>query len=620
MSADFTALTKFGWPGTWSPASDSPIVIDTEIRGSLQSISGAAGDRLTDIKGQRLAEGMLVYVKTGYTAGAVTRAGDSYYKYSLLSGEVRNPSTGGLPNAEANWTLAEFGAGGSSGGEAGSTGATGSAGIDGATGATGERGLDGATGATGERGFDGATGATGAKGETGSSGVSDRYETVSYSTINVDSGQKTIVTFDKNLNYSTKQTILVANRSNSGATYLIGDVVSYDKPSGTLVFDVKNHQGSGDVTPLLGWAINLNGAIGVIGATGVGATGPIGIDGATGATGDKGETGATGLSGGYGLFNSGATGFVYSVEVGGAAPLQVTDWETKTINEVLDTILFPTLQPEYIVPTIGLTGPSALSFLGYVEVASPINKAFTASAVKNDAGAFTRLDLIRIDGATGAIIKDTFTSAGATDMPDSFGISGNNNNPNLEYSLSHTDNGTAVAGTITWKAKATYNQGEYKQTNKGVTDSRTRQVRLTTAAQAGSDSLESNTFTAKAVYPVFYGTSASSITSTGVVAALNAASKVLVDPSDTITINFTAPINESGKYLWFAVHESYPVKKIWYNTPVNNGKIGSGELFLSPDTQNVSSVTGSNWTNKNYKIYISSIATVTEGSFEFRNE
>ena len=104
MSADYTGLTRNTWPGTWSPSSPSPIALDTELRGTLQSISGLSGDRLTDIPGQRIQEGMLVYIKTGYTVSGHTRSSDSYYTYKLSSGQVRDPITGSMPNLESNWS------------------------------------------------------------------------------------------------------------------------------------------------------------------------------------------------------------------------------------------------------------------------------------------------------------------------------------------------------------------------------------------------------------------------------------------------------------------------------------------------------------------------------------
>ena len=103
--ANYDGLTRNAWTGTWSPSGDHPIVLDTEIRGGLRHISGDSGDQLTDISGQRLQEGMLVYVKNTY--GSVT--GNKFYQYSLLTGESRNTSTGEMPNAAGNWTEVTFG-------------------------------------------------------------------------------------------------------------------------------------------------------------------------------------------------------------------------------------------------------------------------------------------------------------------------------------------------------------------------------------------------------------------------------------------------------------------------------------------------------------------------------
>jgi hypothetical protein len=82
---------------------------------------------------------MMVYVKNSYTytSGGVTltRAGNTYYTYKLLPevkdgqgntttpAEVRNSTTGAMPNAEANWTAV------------GLTGAAGTQGQQGAPGA-----------------------------------------------------------------------------------------------------------------------------------------------------------------------------------------------------------------------------------------------------------------------------------------------------------------------------------------------------------------------------------------------------------------------------------------------------------------------------------------------------
>ena len=168
MSGNYDGLTRNLWPGTWSASALHPVVLDSDLRGSLRYISGEAGSRLTDITGQRLQEGMLVFVKTGYTAGGYTRKSETYYQYRFLLGESRNTNTGASPNSEANWK--EFAV---SGGDTGVTGITGTTGYTGPTGATGVTGVTGSTGATGSTGRTGATGATGPTGPgfTGATGV-----------------------------------------------------------------------------------------------------------------------------------------------------------------------------------------------------------------------------------------------------------------------------------------------------------------------------------------------------------------------------------------------------------------------------------------------------------------
>jgi len=103
--ADYTGLTRILWPGTWSSLDGStyPVIIDQDLRGTLQFITGDPGNQLTDISGQRLEEGMLVYVKNGYTSSGIVRSSETYYQYKALPGESRNIS-GELPNADANWS------------------------------------------------------------------------------------------------------------------------------------------------------------------------------------------------------------------------------------------------------------------------------------------------------------------------------------------------------------------------------------------------------------------------------------------------------------------------------------------------------------------------------------
>lgn len=124
--ANYDGLTRNTWTGTWSPSGTHPIVLDTEIRGGLRFVSGEEGDRLEDIPGQRLQEGMLVYLKNTYSEFQ----GDKYYKYLLLEGEERDLSTGGMPNDSLNWSEVSFGSSGGSGGGSGSADLRAGNGID----------------------------------------------------------------------------------------------------------------------------------------------------------------------------------------------------------------------------------------------------------------------------------------------------------------------------------------------------------------------------------------------------------------------------------------------------------------------------------------------------------
>ena len=188
MATNYDGLTRNVWPGTWSTGTNSPIVIDTEVRGTLQSISGDSGDRLTDIPGARITEGMLVYVKNGYTSGSTTYTADKYYTYKLQGSEVRSSVTGAVPNADANWSLFSVGGGSGYTGSAGAIGFTGSAGAVGFTGSAGAIGYSGSKGDQGTVGFSGSKGDTGTAGAVGFSGSKGDQGTVGFSGSKGDQG------------------------------------------------------------------------------------------------------------------------------------------------------------------------------------------------------------------------------------------------------------------------------------------------------------------------------------------------------------------------------------------------------------------------------------------------
>lgn len=103
MNLDYNGLTINDWPGTWVPSASQPIVLGNDVRGTLHSISGEVSDQLHNIPGQRLQDGMIVYIANEYEVSGVVYSGSTYYSYRSLPGEQRNPLTGALPNRPANW-------------------------------------------------------------------------------------------------------------------------------------------------------------------------------------------------------------------------------------------------------------------------------------------------------------------------------------------------------------------------------------------------------------------------------------------------------------------------------------------------------------------------------------
>jgi hypothetical protein len=310
------------------------------------------------------------------------------------------------------------------------------------------------------------------------------------------------------------------------------------------------------------------------------------------------------------IYNTGIADSVNSVAVGGAAVQPASSWKTKNIVQVLDSILFPDQLPTYTIPTISISA----SQTGIREIGSTISQALTVTANKNDSGVFTQLEIIR--GSTQISVVNNPTGSAITDIAAQFGYS-DPNNPNRRYTLSFTDSFVVVSGATNWKGEGDYQAGLPKQNNKGVTDTRAAAVRNTNAPQAASNNFSTSNQSVTGIYPYFWGVSNTQPTAASIAAAIAAgtANKVLTDASGTVTVTFAA----SAKFLWMVHAASYTTKTKWFNTALNNGNIGSPtDLFGPVVTQAVNSPNGF-WSGVNFKMYISTFATSTTGSIEFRN-
>ena len=303
MASNYDGLTRNVWPGTWSTGTNSPIVLDTEIRGTLHSITGVGTDTLTNIPGARIQEGMLVYVKTTYTSGSTTYTGDNYYTYKLQGGQSRDASTGAVPNADANWSLFSVSGGSGYTGSAGAIGFTGSAGAIGYTGSKGDLGYSGSkgdTGFTGSKGDQGTTGFAGSKGDQGDIGYTGSAGAIGY-------------TGSKGLQGATGFTGSKGDQGDQGDPGYVGSKgdVGFTGSKGDL-----GYAGSVGFTGSRGEA----GADGSDGATGfTGSKGDLGYTGSVGYTGSKGDTGFDGSKGDTGFAGSkGDLGYTGSIGYSGS--------------------------------------------------------------------------------------------------------------------------------------------------------------------------------------------------------------------------------------------------------------------------------------------------------------
>ena len=289
----------------------------------------------------------------------------------------------------------------------------------------------------------------------------------------------------------------------------------------------------------------------------------------------------------------------------------VADLSGNTFVSLFNDLLFPTVLPTYTIPTISMGGVASST----AEVGSTISLSLTATGVKNDAGIYTQLRLLR---DTTVLFTDTTLTTGSTaNVPSQFGYD-DPNNPNILFTISPTPYsetyklpapiGTNTSTSTVYKSDGNYNNGLPKQNNKGSFDVRPSLVRSGSAPQASSTNYSTSTQTYTNIYPYFWGVS-STLPTTSEIAGLiesGLATKELSSAAGTITIPFSA----SSKYLWFATFTNYPDKTKWYVDGINNGSIGGPtNLFQSPISQLVNSPNPGYWSGINFDIYIGNYQT-----------
>jgi hypothetical protein len=296
--------------------------------------------------------------------------------------------------------------------------------------------------------------------------------------------------------------------------------------------------------------------------------------------------------------------------VGGiVAGTTVSQLTGKTFVEFVDELLFPIVLPTYTIPTISMSGVAAQ----VCEVGSTFSTSITPSGIKNDAGIFTQLRIVR--DASPIWTDVSLITGSIANVPDQFGYV-NPNSPNMQFVSDEPpfiESHIIPLGTTQYYVDGSYLSGLPKRNNKGVTDSRPSAVRSTTAPQAAA-SILSSIVSLTGIYPYFYGTSLTLPTSASIAAAIagGSSTKVLLSASGTLSI----PYNIFGYYIWFAYNASFTTKTKWYVTALDNGDVDNS-FITTVVTQAVNSP-NSYWSGINYKMHWSVYPTI-QNTIEFRN-
>ena len=543
-------------------------------------------------------------------------------------------------------------------GEAGSSGAQGiqgEAGTSGAQGIQGEAGSSGVDGAKGEAGTSGAqgiqgeAGVSGSSGSSGKDGVSDATYLSQLLDVNVSGvtdGQ--ILVYSGNTWYSKNNTGTNFNFSGttdyqilmwSGNTWQVSNklvepgsfifnpvtgIMEYNTPEDGH-YEIAIFGSSSGLTDVAqGDVLVFNDGFWVNSAVTFSAGGTSGSSGSSGVDGgiasfvpNSGLEFYTGGTSARTIYNTMLdTSLAMPTSVGGIdAGTTVGSLTGKTLLGLMDDLLFPTVLPTYTNPTISISSSIGTT----IEVGVSISPLLTLDATKNDASAFTLLNIVR-----GSTISTTSspTITSATNIPDLFGYT-NLNNPNYKYTLVYTDTYTIPStasmtpSSTVYTGNGSYASGLSKKNNKNVSDSRSYAVRNVNAPQSGATGFGSNSITISGYYPYFYGKTATVATASDIVSIIQSGSgftKVVGTAANTLSMAF----NAVGEWPWFAIFNPYPNKTVWFENASNNGSIGTGpgDLFSAGSTLSVNS-SSSYWTGINFKIYVAQKIT-TLGTCEIR--
>lgn len=298
---------------------------------------------------------------------------------------------------------------------------------------------------------------------------------------------------------------------------------------------------------------------------------------------------------------------VNSTTVGGATPQAASVWKTRTIVQVLDAVLFPTVAPFILTPksvSLAFTGTT-----GVQEVGSVVTRTLTAT--------FNRGRITNGDGQQGPELVGAASSYAFSGT----GMGTTISNPTGSLTISPA----VISGSNQWSVTATHAAGTGPYTdNKNVAS-----TALDASRAAGTTTGSTAAFTG--VYPWYYIKSPISFTAAQFGAAITALggntsgaaagiagatiTRVLASASGTLVV----PYNVSNQFFGVAYDNGYTSKTAFFVSSLNSGAI-TGPFNTNPQSGVNQAATTPLWTNRTFTVHISNNPlTDAAANIELRN-
>jgi hypothetical protein len=261
------------------------------------------------------------------------------------------------------------------------------------------------------------------------------------------------------------------------------------------------------------------------------------------------------------------------------------------INNILERILVPTLNPEVCPPFNGLSlsvsSPQEVGTLCNVTLNATFNQGCVCPSYCGGPSVRSGLPTF-------------YYYTGGTSFSDC-------NSSSLLTDATVDSSHIVTFGNNSWCSCVDYSAGlNILNSSGGVACS---------ALGAGSTGFVTRSI--NGIYPIYYGKLTCGTRPPVTQELITGGTKSVVCSTGTVTIDFNSGTNE---YTWLAIPATSTSKTCWYVTPLDNGCIGTSPIDKYPDECLISIDSGQGcWSGVNYKVYMSGTVGEITDPIQFRN-